>query len=40
MLATAQLVTAYREQLAHREIELIWPEFTSGNVFLGAELGE
>lgn len=40
MLATAQLVTAYREQLAHREIEIIWPEFTSGNVFLGAESGE
>lgn len=37
MLATAELVTAYRETLGHREIEIIWPEFTSGNVFLGAE---
>jgi phage tail sheath protein FI len=40
MLATAELVATYRDTLAHREIEIIWPEFTSGNVFLGAELGE
>lgn len=40
MLATAELVTAYRATLAHREIEIIWPEFTSGNVFQGAESGE
>lgn len=40
MLATAALVTAYRDTLAHREIEIIWPEWTSGNVFLGAESGE
>ncbi|MCH7306606.1 hypothetical protein MMO38_00395 [Acinetobacter sp. NIPH 1852] len=40
MLETAELVVAYRDQLAHREIEIIWPEWTSGNVFLGADLGE
>ncbi|MEG2266471.1 MAG: hypothetical protein RSC68_19310, partial [Acinetobacter sp.] len=40
MLATAELVTAYRSTLAHREIEIIWPEWTSGNVFQGAESGE
>lgn len=40
MLDTAEAVTAYRQTLSHREIEIIWPEFTSGNVFLGTELGE
>lgn len=35
MLETMQEVTAYRDTLSHREIMLIWPEFTSGNVFLG-----
>lgn len=35
MLDTAESVTLYRDQIAHREIEIIWPEFTSGNVFLG-----
>ncbi|QNH50177.1 hypothetical protein HWI77_10535 [Acinetobacter venetianus] len=39
-LATAQEVVAYRDTLASREIEIIWPEWTSGNVFLGADLGE
>ncbi|MDN5641335.1 MAG: hypothetical protein L0G42_00165 [Acinetobacter sp.] len=35
MLETMQDVTAYRDTLSDREIMLIWPEFTSGNVFLG-----
>ena len=35
MLETMQEVTAYRDTLSHREIMLIWPEFTGGNVFLG-----
>jgi hypothetical protein len=35
VLPTAEDVTIYREKLAFREIELIWPEWTSGNVFLG-----
>lgn len=35
MLETMELVTAYRDTLSDREIMLIWPEFTSGNVFLG-----
>ncbi|WP_213033359.1 hypothetical protein [Acinetobacter sp. ANC 3832] len=35
MLETMQEVTAYRDTLSHREIMLIWPEFTSGNIFLG-----
>lgn len=34
-LETMQEVTAYRDTLSHREIMLIWPEFTSGNIFLG-----
>ncbi|RKG30405.1 hypothetical protein D7V32_11120, partial [Acinetobacter tianfuensis] len=34
-LPTAESVAAFRKQLAFREIELIWPEWTSGNVFLG-----
>lgn len=32
MLATKELVTAYRATLGDREVELIWPEWTSGNV--------
>lgn len=32
MLATKELVQAYRDTLGDREIELIWPEFTGGNV--------
>lgn len=40
VLETAEEVVQYRDQLAHREIEIIWPEWTSGNVFLGADLGE
>lgn len=32
MLATMEDVQAYRETLGDREIELIWPEFTGGNV--------
>lgn len=35
MLETMALVTAYRDKLSDREIMLIWPEFTSENVFLG-----
>lgn len=35
ILTTAEEVVLYRDQLAHREIELIWPEWTSGSVFLG-----
>lgn len=35
MLPTAEAVAAFRQMLAFREIELIWPEWTSGNVFLG-----
>ena len=38
MLETMQDVTAYRDTLSHREIMLIWPEFTSGNIFLGKSL--
>lgn len=34
MLATQQLVVAYRDTIGAREIELIWPEWTSGNVLL------
>ena len=37
VLPTAEAVTIYREKLAFREIELIWPEWTSGNVFIGLE---
>jgi uncharacterized protein len=32
MLPTAQEVVAYRDTLGDREVELIWPEWTSGNV--------
>ncbi|WP_445115015.1 hypothetical protein [Acinetobacter sp. WZC-1] len=37
MLQTMPEVTTYRNTLSDREIMLIWPEFTSGNVFLGNE---
>ena len=37
MLATAEAVVTYRNTLAAREIGLIWPEWTSGNVLLAAE---
>ena len=36
VLSTASDVVRYRDMLASREIEIIWPEWTSGNVFLGA----
>lgn len=32
-------VVNFRNLLAFREVELIWPEWTSGNVFLGEDLG-
>ena len=35
MLPTMQDVVTYRDTLGFREIEIIWPEWTSGNVFLG-----
>jgi hypothetical protein len=37
ILPTAEAVTAFRKQLALREIEIIWPEWTSDNVFSGVE---
>ncbi|MEC7118411.1 MAG: hypothetical protein VXW65_00705 [Pseudomonadota bacterium] len=37
ILATAEEVVTYRNTLAAREIELIWPEWTSGNVLLAGE---
>ena len=37
ILQNAEAVSAYREMLAFREIELIWPEWTSGNVFIGLQ---
>ena len=37
MLPTAQEVVAYRDTLGDREIELIWPEWTSGNVLQPTE---
>ena len=40
MLETEQQVVAYRDTLAFREIEIVWPEWTSDNVFLGAESTE
>ena len=36
ILESAEAVVNFRNMLAFREIELIWPEWTSGNVFLGA----
>lgn len=35
-LATKEAVVQYRATLADREVELIWPEWTSGNVLLSA----
>lgn len=35
MLPTMEEVVAYRDTLGFREIEIVWPEGTSGNVFLG-----
>lgn len=40
MLPTKESVVAYRDTLGAREVELIWPEWTSGNVLLGVDLGE
>ena len=37
ILSTASDLVRYRDMLASREIEIIWPEWTSGNVFLGIE---
>lgn len=34
-LATKEAVVQYRATLADREVELIWPEWTSGNVLIG-----
>ncbi|MEC7120355.1 MAG: phage tail sheath C-terminal domain-containing protein [Pseudomonadota bacterium] len=34
MLATEDLVVQYRQTLGDREVELIWPEWTSGNILL------
>ncbi|MND89120.1 hypothetical protein D3C80_811660 [compost metagenome] len=36
ILETAYAVVNFRNMLAFREVELIWPEWTSGNVFLGS----
>ena len=36
ILSTASDVVSYRDMLVSREIEIIWPEWTSGNVFLGS----
>ena len=35
ILESAEAVVNFRNMLAFREIELIWPEWISGNVFLG-----
>ena len=35
MLETMEQVVAYRDTLGFREIEIVWPEWTSENVFLG-----
>jgi hypothetical protein len=37
VLPTKESVAAYRDTLGAREVELIWPEWTSGNVLLGVE---
>ena len=39
ILAKPEDVVNFRNLLAFREVELIWPEWTSGNVFLGEDLG-
>lgn len=36
VLESAEAVVNFRNMLAYREVELIWPEWTSGNVFLGS----
>ena len=36
ILDSAEAVVNFRNMLSFREIELIWPEWTSGNVFLGS----
>lgn len=36
MLATKEAVTQYRATLGDREVELVWPEWTSGNALLSA----
>jgi len=36
ILESAEAVVNFRNMLAFREIELIWPEWSSGNVFLGS----
>ncbi|OTG72384.1 hypothetical protein B9T26_10680 [Acinetobacter sp. ANC 4169] len=36
VLESAEAVVNFRNMLAFREVELIWPEWTSGNVFLGS----
>lgn len=38
MLATKEEAVAYRDTLDIREVEMIYPEWTSGNVFLGKPL--
>lgn len=37
MLENKEQVVAYRDTLGFREIEIIYPEWTSGNVFLGKQ---
>ena len=39
MLETAEEVVQYRDTLDAREVMLLWPEFTSGNVLLGVDQG-
>lgn len=40
ILETAYAVVNFRKMLAFREVELIWPEWNSGNVFLGSSDSE
>lgn len=40
MLPTQESVVLYRDTLGAREVCLIWPEWTSGNVLLGVGPGE
>lgn len=37
ILETKEQVVQLRDRLGFREVELIWPEWTSGNVFLGPD---
>lgn len=37
MLESMQAVVTYRDTLGAREVMLIWPEWTSGNVLIGVE---